>query len=243
MPSSPMPRGTIFARARSKMRSFASRYASKRAVTVEVVGLEVEEHRDVARELVHVLELEARELADDRRAGLDLARRRPVSARPTFPATSTRRPAAREDRAEQLGRRRLPVRARDADQRVAGEQPVAELDLAPDRDAARTRSRGERRRSRHARALDDELDTLEQRLLLRSETNFDAGRRRACPRRRPASGRPRRPRRRAARARVRPPGRSGRARARAPAAAATPRARPSAGTCPAHDPCLPPGGA
>ena len=46
------------------------------AVPVEVVGLEVEQHRDVARERVHVLELEARELADDGRARLDLRARR-----------------------------------------------------------------------------------------------------------------------------------------------------------------------
>ena len=37
----------------------------ERAVAVEVVGLEVEQHRDVAGELVHVLELERRQLADD----------------------------------------------------------------------------------------------------------------------------------------------------------------------------------
>ena len=46
------------------------------AVPVEVVGLEVEEHGDVAGERVHVLELEARELADDGRARLDLHARR-----------------------------------------------------------------------------------------------------------------------------------------------------------------------
>ena len=37
------------------------------AVAVEVVGLEVEQHGDARPELVDVLELEARELADDPR--------------------------------------------------------------------------------------------------------------------------------------------------------------------------------
>ena len=83
----------------------------ERPVPVEVVGLEVEQHRDVAGELVHVLELERRELADDplRRARsserrADVAGDRDVTSR------------GAEDRAEQLGRRRLAVRAGDADE-------------------------------------------------------------------------------------------------------------------------------
>src|SRR5262249_32659992 len=68
------------------------------------------------------------------------------------------------------------VRPGHADQRVAAEQAVTELDLAPNRDSARTRGGGERRLGRHARALDHDLDTVEQRLLLRlrSEGDFDA---------------------------------------------------------------------
>ena len=62
-----------------------------------------------------------------------------VSGRPTLPATSTGRPAGAEDRAEQLGRRRLAVRAGDAEDRVR-EEPRAELDLAPHGDAARARA-------------------------------------------------------------------------------------------------------
>ena len=42
----------------------------------------------------------------------------PVSGRPTFPATATGRLGGAEDRAEELARRRLPVRAGDADERV-----------------------------------------------------------------------------------------------------------------------------
>ena len=72
-----------------------------------------------------------------------------------------------EDRAEQLGRRRLPVRAGDADQvRAGGQQPIAELDLAPDGDAARAGAGDERRLGRYARALDHQFHPLEQRLLL-----------------------------------------------------------------------------
>ena len=143
------------------------------SVTVEVIRLEIEQHRDIAGELVHVLELEARELADDGRAGLDLLR--DVGERsPDVPGDLDPAPRRAQDRAEQLRRRRLSVRSGDPDQRVAVEQPVAELDLAPDRDAARAGSRGERRRGRHSGALHDELDTLQQRLLLRSGTNFDA---------------------------------------------------------------------
>ena len=83
----------------------------ERPVTVEVVGLEVEQHRDVAGQLVHVLELERRQLADDplhrlerRQRRADVARHRDVASRGT------------EDRAEQLGRRGLAVRPGDADE-------------------------------------------------------------------------------------------------------------------------------
>src|SRR2546423_636061 len=42
-------------------------------VAVEMVGLEVQQHGDLASQLVHVLELEAGKLADDPGARLDLA--------------------------------------------------------------------------------------------------------------------------------------------------------------------------
>ena len=140
----------------------------ERSVPVEVVGLEVEEDGDVARERVHVLELEARELADDRRAGpdplCDVGERAADVARDLGVL-----PVGAQDRGEQLRRRRLSVRAGYTDQQIAVEEPVAELDLAPDRDRMRTRGHDERRLGRHARALDDELDTLHHGLLFRSE--------------------------------------------------------------------------
>ena len=142
-------------------------------MAIEVVGLEVQEDGDVAGERVDVLELEARELAHDPRV-----RRRgegDVGERAADVAGNLDGPAGgAEDRAEQLGRRRLPVRAGDADQmRAGGQQTVAELDLAPDRDAARASAGDERRFRRDAGALDDQFHSLEQRLLLRSESEFD----------------------------------------------------------------------
>ena len=204
-PSSPSPRGTIVGARALEDAELRVAVRLERAVAVEVVGLEVEQDGDVARERVHVLELEARELADDGGAGLDLQRdvRERRARRCRRPRR--RRPAARKIAREQLGRRRLAVRARDPDQRVAGQQPVAELDLAPDAGSRGPRRRGERRVRRDTRAFHDELDTVQQGLLLRSETNFDALRRRAFPGRRRPTGRPRRPPPRAGRARAPPP--------------------------------------
>ena len=144
------------------------------AVPVEMVRLEVEEDGDVAGERVDVLELEARQLADDPcvvAGGLG----RVGESATDVSGDLDRAPGGTEHRAEQLGCGRLPVRAGDADQPRAGrQQPVAELDLAPDRDAARARADDERRLRRYARALDDEIHPFEQRLLLRSESEFDA---------------------------------------------------------------------
>jgi hypothetical protein len=67
-------------------------------VPVEVVGLEVEQHGDLARELVDVLELEARELADDAGRRLDLAVE--IGQR----ATDVAGDGHAEHRAEQLAR-------------------------------------------------------------------------------------------------------------------------------------------
>ena len=82
----------------------------ERAVPVEVVGLEVQQHRHLAGELVHVLELEARQLADDERPRLDLAVE--VGQR----AADVPRGRSVQDRAQQLGGRRLAVRAGHADE-------------------------------------------------------------------------------------------------------------------------------
>src|SRR5687767_3517613 len=107
-----------------------------------MVGLEVEEHCNSRAQPMDVLELEARPLAHDPR----VASERPVEARQrtTDVAGDRHGPLGRaKDRTEQLARRGLPVRPGDADERVA-EKAEAELDLAPDRDPARTRGRGQR---------------------------------------------------------------------------------------------------
>ena len=121
-----------------------------------MVRLEVQEHRDLARELMHVLELERRELADHPLRRLD-RRQRPADVTRHLDVAASRS----KHRSEQLDRRRLSVRARDADEPRAGEESVAELNLAPDRDLARAGGLDERVLAGHARALDYELDPLE----------------------------------------------------------------------------------
>ncbi len=80
-----------------------------------------------------------------------------------------------EHRAEQLARRRLPVRPGDAENRVR-EQSRAELDLAPDGHPALARGGDEGCLRRHPGALDQDVHSLQQRCLLGSEVDFDAGR-------------------------------------------------------------------
>ena len=102
-----------------------------------------------------VLELEAGELADDPRVRLDL------SVELGEGAADVSRHGRLKHRAEELAGRGLAVRAGDAEEpRV--EEPVAELDLAPDRDASVLGLGDEERLPRHARALDQQLDAFEQ---------------------------------------------------------------------------------
>ncbi len=157
MPASPRPRGTTADRARSKMRSFASRYASKRAVAVEVVRLEIQQHRDLAGELVDILELKGRQLADDPVGGSHRRERPPDVAR-----HCDRPPRFAEHRAEQLDGRRLAIRSGDADDPALRQQAEAELDLTPHRHAAGSSLRHEDVLAGNAGALDDELDAVQQ---------------------------------------------------------------------------------
>ena len=71
-----------------------------------------------------------------------------------------------QHRAEELARRRLPVRPGDAEDRPFAEQAVGELDLAPDGDPAAASLGHERRLAGHPRALDEEADAVERRDLL-----------------------------------------------------------------------------
>jgi hypothetical protein len=136
----------------------------ERPVTIEVVGFEVDEHRNARAELVDVLELEARELADDPGTGRDAGVEVAELALLLVAGQDELPPGRLEDRAEQPGRRRLPVRSGNSEDRVA-EQPVAELDLAPDEDPAPARLGDERVLAGHARALDQQLHAVERRVV------------------------------------------------------------------------------
>jgi hypothetical protein len=128
-------------------------------VAVEVVRLQVQEHADARSQLVHVLELERRELDDEPR----VRRRSERGERAAdVPCDLDGLGGSAEHRTDELHRRRLAVRAGDADERVR-EQARAELDLAPDRDAARARGRRQGGVAGDAGALDEHVDAVEHR--------------------------------------------------------------------------------
>ena len=137
-----------------------------------------------------------------------------VSGRPTFPATSTGRPAARKIAPRSSVVVVLPFVPGHAEDRVAGKEPVAELDLAPDWHGTLARGGDERRLRRNPGAFHEQVHAVEERGVVRAESDFDA--RRAKPPRVellvPVDGDAPRPR--ARRARATPPRPSGRARRR-----------------------------
>ena len=135
---------------------------------VEVVGLEVEQHRDARPKFVDVLELEAGDLADDELLGLHLTVE--VGQRTADVAGDGRA----EHDAEQLARRRLAVRPGDAENRVRKEAR-AQLDLTPDGYPPLSRGHDEMRLAWYPWALDHSLDGVEQSLLLGPEMEFDTG--------------------------------------------------------------------
>jgi hypothetical protein len=101
--------------------------------------------------------LERRQLAHDpigspdrRERRADVAGNRDVTAGRT------------EDRAEQLGCRRLAVRAGHADELRVGQLPESKLDLRPDGDPTLTGSEDQRRLPRNAGRLDHDIDIVEQ---------------------------------------------------------------------------------
>ena len=140
----------------------------ERAVAVEMIGLEVEEQRDTGPKLVHILELKARDLADDQLLRLG---RTVEIAECAADVAGDRRP---EHDAEELARGRLPVRPGNPEDRVR-KQARAELELAPDRNPPSAGSRDQRLLRGHPGALDDGLDAVEQTLLLGPKVEFDAG--------------------------------------------------------------------
>ena len=144
-----------------------------RSVAVEVIRFEVEQDPTRGRSAMDVLELEARKLAHD--PGVSVERTVEARQRTADVARDRDRPiGGTEHRAEQLARRRLAVRAGDADERVP-QQAEAELDLAPDRDPTHPCSRRQGRFPGHARALDQQLDAVQQAFLLIPRVDFDAG--------------------------------------------------------------------
>ena len=174
------PRGTTLSLAPAR-RSAASRRGSPRTCSWRSrwSGSRLSSTATSQRELVDVLELERRELADD---PVVLAARRRDSGVPTLPATATVPSGRAEDRAEQLARRRLAVRARDADERA---RPGAAGSRArPPTTRARPRSRAARRAARSPGTpglFTSDVDAVEQR---RGRPRCRACGRRARPRRR-----------------------------------------------------------
>ncbi len=146
-------------------------------------------------------------------ASFAIAPSRPVSGRPTFPATATAPPGRAEDLSQELARGRLPVRAGDAEQRIR-QDPRAELDLAPDGQAARACRGHEGRLARDTGALDQQVHVVDERGVLRAQDDFDAGSREACRRRARRFGRLRAPEPHGARGRAPRPRPSGRGRGR-----------------------------
>ncbi len=134
----PNPRGTTATSSaswRSKARSFAAAYASNDPWRSRWSGSRLVRTATAGAQRLDVLELEGGELAHDPRAvvdGADERRQRPADV----PRDLDGHAAGLEDRAEQRGRRRLPVRPRDAEQRVR-QEAGAELDLGDHRDAPR----------------------------------------------------------------------------------------------------------
>ena len=133
----------------------------ERAVAVEVVLGEVEQDAGVGREAQRVLELERRRLQDhDRRLGQAGADQR-GQRRPDVPDHHRGQIRGAVEVADQLDRRRLPVRAGHRD-RLVGHQPPAELELPEHADPRLAGGDDHRRLLRHARALDQRLDAGEQ---------------------------------------------------------------------------------
>ena len=126
-----------------------------RAVPVDVVLAEVEQHGDTRAEGRDVFELEARQLGDDERVAGRLAGH---GGKGVADIAAHRHGHARvaHDGADELGGRGLAVGPRDPDDRV-GQKAEGELHLAPHRYAMRDRLAHDRALVWHARALDQQV--------------------------------------------------------------------------------------
>jgi hypothetical protein len=140
-------------------------------VAVEVVGREVEQHADVRGEGLRVLGLEARHLADHRRARRDLADQR-RGRRADVSRDGDRQLGGAPDRAQQLDRRRLAVGSGDGHEAVSQQAP-GQLQLAQDGQVALAGRGDHGRLVGHTRALDHAGRALEQRQAVAFELGGD----------------------------------------------------------------------
>jgi len=151
----------------------------ERAVAVEVVRLEVQQYGHLELELVNVLELEGGQLGDDPRVHRRIERsdRRARRGRRGDVAGHLDIAAARaQHRAEELRCGGLALGAGDPDEPAGAQQPIAELDFAPNRDPARPRRAHKRRLRRNTWTLHHELDTVEHVVRYVAEPDLDTGR-------------------------------------------------------------------
>ncbi len=148
-------------------------------MAVEVVGGEVEEDGALGGEARRVLELEAGGLADDGRAGVELAGQR-GERRADVPGDRDRLRRRSGRVPEQLGGGRLAVRAGDGDEAVR-DRPPGQLELADDVDPA---LEGGARSPAASWGTPGLLTTVrvavELRKSIRIQDDFDAGTRKPC---------------------------------------------------------------
>src|SRR6266702_5940338 len=144
----------------------------ERAVAVEVVGRDIEDHPDVQARPLHRLELEARELEHYPVLGRDLGQA--VEDRLADVAADHHGPLARgEDIAGERGGRGLAVGACDADD-SAGAQLQEQVDLARDGDALRARVVEELGVPRNAGAGVHDVDAREHAVVVAAEAKLGA---------------------------------------------------------------------
>ena len=98
---------------------------------------------------------------------------RPVSGRPTFPATATGRPAARKISPRSSHVVVLPFVPVTPSSGLR-QEARAELDLAPDGHAASPRGGHEGYLARDTGALDQQVHVVDERGVLRAQDDFDA---------------------------------------------------------------------
>lgn len=166
--------GLIFKDAR-----FGGAISRERAMTIEVIGSEIEKETDVGSENIDEFELEAAEFGDGDglvRGFADDGDER----RADIAGENGGKTGVAKDVLDERGGGGFSVGAGDTDE-AAVEKTIGELDFAPDGDAVGTRLLQQRRVSRNAGAGDDEVLIREQRFGLWAEKERDiCGAERLC---------------------------------------------------------------